>query len=134
MKVDKVVKKLVLGLGLVALAGGLYAALKTDDPLTVAPNMYRSLFENEKVRVMEVTFKPGASIKKHSHPDHYVYAASGGKLKISKLDGTSSVADITSGAVIWIPAETHWAENVGTTEIKLIVNELKPSGTPTKMN
>lgn len=96
-----------------------------QDPLTVAPHMYKKLFENERVRVMEVTFNPGDSILAHSHPDHHVYAASGGTLKLSKPDGTSADAVINTGDVLFIPAETHWAKNIGKTTVKLIVNELK---------
>jgi len=34
-------------------------------------------------------------------------------------------ADLTVGQVLWIPAETHWAENGGETEIHALVTELK---------
>jgi quercetin dioxygenase-like cupin family protein len=95
-----------------------------QDPLEVAPGMYRLLFENDKVRVMEVTFQPGQKIAAHAHPDHYVYVAEGGTLRISKDDGSSDVT-VKPGDVIWINAEKHWAENIGTTVVRLIVNELK---------
>jgi quercetin dioxygenase-like cupin family protein len=101
------------------------SAAQAQDPIVVAPNMYKKLFENERVRVLEVTFNPGDSLLPHSHPDHHVYAASGGKLKISRPDGTSTDADLKTGDVLFIPAETHWAKNVGTTTIRLVVNELK---------
>jgi beta-alanine degradation protein BauB len=95
------------------------------DPLVVAPTMYKQLLDNPRVRVMEVTFQPGEKIGRHSHPDHYVYVVSAGKLRISKPDGSSVDADLQAGQVMWIPAETHWAENTGTTVVKLVVNELK---------
>lgn len=96
-----------------------------DDPLKVAPDMYKLVFENERVRVMEVTFNPGQKIAKHSHPDHYIYVVEPGTLTISKPDGSTTVAQLTTGQVIWIPAETHWAENTGATKVRLLVNELK---------
>ena len=95
------------------------------DPLEVAPDMYKLQYQNDRVRVMQVTFQPGQSIAEHSHPDHFVYAVEGGKLKISKPDGTVSDADIKAGDIMWIPAETHWAVNTGTTVVRLIVTELK---------
>lgn len=98
-----------------------------QDPLAVAPGMYRLLFENDRVRVMEVTFQPGQKIAPHSHPDHYVYVAEGGTLRISKPDGSATDATVKPGDVLWIAAETHWAENVGTTVVRLVVNELKGS-------
>lgn len=53
-----------------------------QEPLKVAPEMYKLLHENDRIRVLEVTFKPGSKIPKHSHPDHMVYALTAGKLKI----------------------------------------------------
>jgi quercetin dioxygenase-like cupin family protein len=96
-----------------------------QDPLKVAPDMYKLLHENDRIRVMEVSFKPGSKIAKHSHPDHMVYALSAGKLKIQKPDGSAMDADIKVGDILWIPAETHWAENTGTTDVRLLVTELK---------
>jgi len=74
---------------------------------------------------MEVTFKPGQKIAPHSHPDHAVYVAEAGKVKISKTDGSSMEADLKVGQVLWIPAEIHWAENISNTQIRLVVTELK---------
>lgn len=103
-----------------------------QDPLAVAPEMYRLVFENERVRVMEVTFKPGQKIAPHSHPDHYVYVAEGGKLRLFKPDADPADIELKAGDVVWIGAEKHWAENIGTTNVRLIVNELKgkPAGAP----
>ena len=101
------------------------AIVRAADPLEVAPGMYSLIFQNDRVRVMQVVFKPGEKIAKHSHPDHFVYVLEGGKVKISHPDGTSMDADFKVGQVVWIPAETHWAENLGTTQVKLLVTELK---------
>jgi beta-alanine degradation protein BauB len=95
------------------------------DPLKVAPGMYSLVFENDRVRVMQVVFKPGESIKKHSHPDHYAYVLEGGQLTINKDNAKPMVADLAAGQVVWITAESHWAKNTGTTPVKLLVNELK---------
>lgn len=99
-----------------------------NDPLQVAPNMYHLLFENDEVRVMKVDFKPGQKIEKHSHPDHYVVVEKPGTLRIWKEDGSSSDVELKKDQVVWIPAETHWAQNIGKTEISLIVNERKLKG------
>lgn len=96
------------------------------DPLQAAPEMYSLLYENDQVRVMKVVFAPGQKIAEHSHPNHFVVVELPGKLKISKPDGTSSELDLKKDQVLWIPAETHWAQNVGTTPVELIVNEMKP--------
>lgn len=95
------------------------------DPLKVGPDVYRLLFENERVRVMEVTFKPGTKIGLHSHPDHVGYAVTGGTLRLTPEGGKTTDASLDHGSVLYIPAETHAAENVGPTTIKVIVTELK---------
>lgn len=95
------------------------------DPLEVAPNNYKLLFENEKVRVMEVTFKPGDKIKPHSHPEHFVVVTQPGKLKISKPDGSVNEMELSKEQVVWIPSETHWSENTGKSTVELIVTEMK---------
>ena len=74
---------------------------------------------------MEVTFAPGQKIAMHSHPDHLVYILSGGKLILSYPDGTTKDFEGKAGDAIWIPAETHAAENVGGTQVKGLVIELK---------
>ena len=117
--------KMRLWMTVMAVGFGLAGTVIAADPLTVAPEMYKKLFENERVRVMEVVFKPGSKIAKHSHPDHFVYVASAGKLIIHKADDSKSEADLKVGDVMWMGAQTHWAENTGTTDVRLIVTELK---------
>ena len=101
-------------------------SLYAQDPVVVASNVYKSvLLENERVRVIEVSFKPGESAPTHSHPEHFVYVIAGGKLKITNSEGKVLDAELKNGDVLWLPAETHSAVNTGDTEIRLIVNELK---------
>lgn len=116
--------KLIIGLfilGFISTTSPVFA----DDPLVVGPHIYKLKFENEKVRVMEVTFKPGDKIDMHSHPDHYTYLITDGKLKLSYPDGSTKDLEGMAGDGFWIPAESHAAENVGTTEVKGLVIELK---------
>jgi len=98
-----------------------------DDPLTVGPDVYKLKFENDRVRVMEIAFVPGAKIATHSHPDHTATFVTAGTLKLTYPDGTSKDISGNPGDTIFIPAETHAAENIGTTEVKGIVVELKES-------
>jgi len=92
--------------------------------------MYKVNFENDLTRVMEVTFKPGDKIPEHSHPDHFVYVLEAGQLTNSKTGVAPNVVDLTKGQVIWIPAESHWAQNTGKTQVRLLVTELKPTAPP----
>jgi quercetin dioxygenase-like cupin family protein len=93
--------------------------------MKVGPDIYKLAFENERVRAMEVTFKPGAKIAMHSHPDHYVYIMTPGKLKITNSSGATSELAGKAGESTFIKAESHMAENIGSTEFKALVVELK---------
>ncbi len=118
-------KKLILAALLLTMASIFLTRLSfAADPLEVAPDMYKLKFENEKVRVMEVTFQPGQSIAEHSHPDHFVFVEEGGQLTITS-EGTPNVADLKQGDVVWLTAQSHSAVNTGTTVVKLLVTELK---------
>ncbi len=97
------------------------------DPLEVAPDMYKLVYENDRVRVMQVTFQVGEKIAEHSHPDHFVYVLEGDNLQITKADGTVTDAAVKVGDIIWLNAETHSAVNTGTTPVRLLVTEFKES-------
>lgn len=119
-------KKIVLTISALMMAIVFVARFSfAADPLEVAPDMYKLKYENDRVRVMEVTFQPGQSIPEHSHPDHFVVVEEAGQLKITKADGTSMDADLKVGDVVWIDAETHSAVNTGKTQVRLLVTELK---------
>jgi quercetin dioxygenase-like cupin family protein len=107
-----------------AVAVALTVSAHAQDPLVVGPDIYKLKFENERVRVLEVTFAPGASIAGHSHPDHMAYVIEPGKISITNAEG-EKVIDLVVGQTVWIPAETHSAKNLGTTTIKLVVVEIK---------
>lgn len=96
-----------------------------QDPLKVGPNIYKSLFENERGRVLEVTFEPGESIDVHQHPDHFVYVISAGKLRINVKNGETADYDLKEGEATFIPAQFHSATNIGNTKVKVIVIEIK---------
>ncbi len=95
-----------------------------QDPLVVGGDIYRVILENERVRVLEARFKPGAKIAMHTHPDHVVVVTSAGRLAITNAEGTQE-HDAKIGDTFYIPAESHSAENVGTTEFVCVITELK---------
>lgn len=123
MRSTRLIAGMVLGGLLVSLAGPVQAG---QDPLKVGPNFYTKAFENEKVRVSNITLKPGDSIPMHIHPDHFLYVLTPGKLTLSYPDGKTADFDGKTGNVVWINAESHAAVNTGTTEFSAIVVELKP--------
>lgn len=98
--------------------------LQAQDPVKVAPNIYKNIFENDRVRVCEVSIKAGEKIGMHSHPAHLAYALTPAKLQMKDSTGKSQVAEVKQGDVVWFEPVTHEAENLGA-DAKLIVVELK---------
>ena len=99
--------------------------LFSQDPVRVAPKNVKVVFENNRVRVLEVRIKPGEKIPMHSHPPHLIYTLSEFKGKYSTPDGESTLNLGKTGAWSWTEAITHASENVGTTEIHAFAVELK---------
>jgi quercetin dioxygenase-like cupin family protein len=95
-------------------------------PQEAAPNIYHQIFDNDRVRVSEITFKPGDKAAMHTHPYvHFVYVMEGGTLTLSHPDGTFAAVTAKAGEVLWMSAETHEAVNTGTTVVRGLVTELK---------
>lgn len=100
-------------------------AVRAQDATKIAPDHYKVILDNDNVRVLEVTAKPGDKMSTHSHPDHVVYAVTGGKAKFTFPDGKSKEVEMKPGQATWVKSETHATENVGTSDLKSIVFELK---------
>jgi quercetin dioxygenase-like cupin family protein/uncharacterized damage-inducible protein DinB len=102
-----------------------------QDPLAVGPDIYKLLLDNPRVRVLEATFKPGAEIAYHWHPEATVQIVKGGRMLLSDKEGKGTEATFVAGEVIWSAAEGHSAKNVGRTTVQAIVTELKePPASP----
>ena len=82
-----------------------------QDPIKVAPNNFKVLLENDRVRVLEFHSKPGEKIGMHSHPASIIYIISGsGKTKFTAGNGATKEREVTVGATSWRDAETHASE------------------------
>ena len=95
-----------------------------SDPLVAANNVYTFINENDRARVLKVTFKPGDIAKMHHHPYHIVYVLKGGKLKLVS-EGKTQELDMKEGSVVFLDAQNHEATNMGKTTLELLVVELK---------
>jgi quercetin dioxygenase-like cupin family protein len=91
----------------------------------VAPHVYKVLFENDRVRLLEVRMKPGDESAQHSHPDYLLYALTGGTVKLTDASGQSAEVPIETGDTMWREAEEHSAKNVGSTEVVALFVEMK---------
>ena len=98
------------------------------DPAETNPDNYRVVFENERVRVLEYTDKPGDRTKPHGHPDSVMYTLSSFRRRLIHGEQERDV-EIPAGGAFWLPAQEHAGENIGDTETHTIFVELKePAG------
>jgi quercetin dioxygenase-like cupin family protein len=94
------------------------------DPTVVSPNEYKLLFEDDTVRVVEMTLPAGVSDAEHSHPHEVVYFLKGGEARIHVGDDAVE-AEVPDGHVMAHEPWTHRVENIGTTDIHAIIFERK---------
>ena len=89
------------------------------------PNPPEIPLENDRVRVLRVSFKPGDKAAMHSHPDYITYTTKGGELKMASPSGGTETMLFEAGKALFFKAETHEVENTGGSEMETIVVELK---------
>lgn len=85
----------------------------------------KPLLENDRVRLLDFKLQPGMKTARHSHPDTVVYALNDQKLRFISPDDEKKVVELKLGQAIWMNAETHVVENIGKTEARGVVIELK---------
>ena len=95
-----------------------------QDPVKVAPNNFKVLLDNDRVRVLEFRSK-GEQIPMHSHPDCVIYNFVTGKTKYTAPDGKTTERESKAGDVTWRDAESHASQFIGTGEAHALLVELK---------
>lgn len=80
------------------------------------------LEDNDKVRVLRCTFKPGVGHEKHYHKAHFGYTLAGSRMRITDEKGTREIK-VASGSHFYNPGiKWHEVLNVGdSTAVFLIV-------------
>ena len=99
-----------------------------DDPTVTNPDFYKVVFENERVRVLEYRDDPGDRTTPHSHPDSVMVTLTDFDRRLTQGDQQREVS-LTAGVPMWLPAQTHMGENIGSTQTHTIFVELKESAT-----
>ncbi len=95
-----------------------------DDPVVTNPNLYRVLFENERVRVLEYYDQPGDSTRPHSHPDSVMVTLSAFRRRLRAANREVDV-ELPAFQARWLDAQEHSGSNIGSTDSHAIFVELK---------
>ncbi|HZS01238.1 MAG TPA: hypothetical protein VFE37_21145 [Chloroflexota bacterium] len=101
------------------------ASRSADGAAYVPPKDHKVLLENERVRVLDVRIKPGATTGMHSHPPCVAYALSSTRVRFSTPDGSSREVKMRAGEATWSDGGWHNVENVGAADDWGIIVELK---------
>jgi quercetin dioxygenase-like cupin family protein len=94
------------------------------DPVATNPQHYRVVFENDRVRVLEYTDRPGDRTTPHEHPDSVMHTLSSFRRRLHQGDQHRDV-ELPAGQTGWLPAQQHAGENIGDTETHVLFVELK---------
>lgn len=96
----------------------------SDDPTVTNPDLYRVVFENDRVRVLEYRDVPGDRTEPHHHPDSVMYPLASFTRRLT-FDGRQVEVKLEPGQVRWLDAQTHQGENIGDTPTHALFVELK---------
>ena len=91
-----------------------------------SPDKTRILLENEYVRVIEYTLKPGEKDSTHTHPPKMSYIISGGTVRVYPENEKPFDANEIKGVAEWADKRgKHYVENIGKTTVTILLTEVK---------
>src|SRR5260370_16873111 len=92
-----------------------------QDAIKVAPNHFKVLLENDRVRVLEFRGMAGDKVEMHSHPAYISYLVSGsGKTKFTSPDGKTTQPEPQVRKTLCPDPQTHPYESPGPVHALLI--------------
>ena len=96
----------------------------SSDPTESNPRHYRTILENDRVRVLEYSDQPGDNTTPHRHPDSVMITLSSFRRRLQAGDREAEV-ELEAGVARWLDAQEHSGHNIGGTETHVIFVELK---------
>jgi len=94
------------------------------DPVETNPDLYRVVFENERVRVLEYVDAPGDRTQPHGHPDSVMVTL--GAFRRRLWSGEREVeVELPAFQARWLDAQEHSGMNIGDTATHSVFIELK---------
>ena len=90
------------------------------------PDKTKILLENEYVRVIEYTLKPGERDSTHTHPPKTSYVISGGTVRVYPENEKPFDYVEVKGQTEWAEKRgRHYVENIGNTTVTILLTEVK---------
>jgi len=88
-----------------------------------APELTKVLFENDRIRIIELNVKKGSRAEMHTHPAYFSYSFTPFHYKSTSPEGKTRVHKTKAGHIEWSDGESHAVEFKNTA--RALVVELK---------
>jgi quercetin dioxygenase-like cupin family protein len=95
------------------------------DAVKADPKHYKVEFENEKVRVLRISYGPNEKSEMHTHPPSVAIFLTDQQSRHTSPDGKTEELSGKAGDVRYMDAWEHNPENLSDKPFELIVVELK---------
>ena len=96
-----------------------------QDAVQTDGDKYKTIFENECVRVLDYKDLPGQSTNQHKHPAFVLYAFGPFKRSITLPGEKVLQRQFREGDVMWSDSQTHVGTNTGDTPTHVLLIEVK---------
>ena len=83
------------------------------------------MVENDRVRVLDTRYGPGVKSEPHTHPDLVAIGLTRSTARLSLTGGQTLDLELAEGESLFVEAQEHTVENTGTSELHVILVELK---------
>ena len=124
-------RRVLLLTAVVALVGSV-VPVTAQDSVKVDPKHYKVEFENDRVRVLRITYGPHEKSVMHEHPANVAVFLTDVQARFTLPDGKTQDAAPKAGTFQWDAGGKHLPENVGDKPFELILVELKSKPAATK--
>ena len=95
------------------------------DAVTVAPDHYKVVEENDRVRILEFRGNLGDKTAMHSHPAVVAIALSVAEVRFTVPGGQAMEISLNPGQAMYMDAADHATEILSSSEAHVILVELK---------
>lgn len=100
-------------------------ASSLQDPVAVDPAHHAVVLDNDQVRVLRITMKPGEKTPSHQHPAGVAIWMNDATLRLTGTGVPTDQPPRRTGDVVLVEPTTHVVENTGKEPSEIILVELK---------
>lgn len=100
------------------------------DPTVVDPAHYKTEFENDRVRIVRITYGPNEGSVMHYHPDNVAVFLTDNTAEMTLPGGDTVEISLKAGQAMFEAAGEHLPKNTSDQPLEVVLVELKDAGSP----